>query len=277
MTTPTAPERFTEEQVEAMLKQLSRHFREPVMPMNRYCEGLQTWATCINERATHLRNELFPNLWETDPESKTHAYTERAKLQQAEYEDSKKSSLYAKGIKPSERDYQLDHLRGYESAAESANYTFLQIRKSNLLARLLYEGETLRKQRCPEHKGKWSGIEGGPDSVCPHKCQLTGWIQEEVDMGKPLPGVMAVQMVPTGQAPGDVTMIRSVDGELLGKAVVREMNSPKWLDGVTCRNVCDEPSELEGPLKVCCLDVAHLTPHRDDRGYEWPKKPDEPV
>jgi hypothetical protein len=230
MTTPTAaPEKLTDEQAEAMLKQLSRHFREPVMPMNRYCEGLQTWATCINERAMRLRDELFPHINEMDPESKTYARTERAKLQQHEYEVAKKSSLYANGNKPTERDYQLEHLRGFESAAEQVNYVFLQIRKSNLLARLLYEKETLRKQPCPVHKGKWSGIEWS-DNACPHKCQLTGWIQEEVDMGKPLPGVMAVQMVPTGQAPGEVTMIRSVDGELLGKAVVREMGVPKKPD-----------------------------------------------
>jgi hypothetical protein len=34
-------------------------------------------------------------------------------------------------------------------------------------------------------------------------------------------------MVPTGQAPGEVTAIRAVDGEVLGKAVLHEIPSPK--------------------------------------------------
>lgn len=50
------------------------------------------------------------------------------------------------------------------------------IRKSNLLYRLLYGGEPLRTQPCPEHQGVWSGI-GTPDKPdCPHGCGFTGWL-----------------------------------------------------------------------------------------------------
>ena len=77
-----------------------------------------------------------------------------------------------------EREYKLMELKRYEAEAEKTGHVFLQILKSNLLWRLLYCGEELRPTRCPEHKGKWSGIEG-PDYQCPHKCHLTGWIRKE--------------------------------------------------------------------------------------------------
>ncbi len=56
----------------------------------------------------------------------------------------------------------------------------LAISKSNLLHRLLYDGEQLRKRECPEHKGKWSGLEF-PESPCVHGCGLSGWLPEEDD------------------------------------------------------------------------------------------------
>jgi hypothetical protein len=42
-------EKLTNDEAEALLKKLSRHFREPVLPMRRYCDGLRTWADCIVE------------------------------------------------------------------------------------------------------------------------------------------------------------------------------------------------------------------------------------
>jgi hypothetical protein len=236
-------DKLTDEQAEAMLKQLSRHYREPVMPMTRYCSQLQTWGHCIEDRARHLQKELFPNLNDYDQSDPKHwKPTPEAAAQGAEYQTAKArdalQSLIPLGLsvlsneakaeivkltlehKKTEREYQLDELLRFQEAAHQIERTFLSIHKSNLLARLLYNGEKLRTQMCPEHKGKWSGIEFG-DTVCPHKCQLTGWIQESADQGKPLPGVMAVNMVPTGEAPGEVTMIRSADGEVLGKAVVQ--------------------------------------------------------
>ncbi len=51
----------------------------------------------------------------------------------------------------------------------------LAISKSALLARLLYDGEPVRTEKCPEHQGHWSGLEFGRNA-CPHGCQLTGWL-----------------------------------------------------------------------------------------------------
>lgn len=50
-------------------------------------------------------------------------------------------------------------------------------RKSNLLFRLLYLGEPVRREPCPEHGGHWSGCQPEP---CPHGCSsgrdVTGWL-----------------------------------------------------------------------------------------------------
>ena len=54
--------------------------------------------------------------------------------------------------------------------------------KSNLLARLVYQDEPLRTERCPEHKGRWSGCTFG-SSKCPHcmdGLNVTGWIAHDL-------------------------------------------------------------------------------------------------
>ena len=54
---------------------------------------------------------------------------------------------------------------------------YVDIRKSNLLARLLYGEEPVRSRMCPIHKGHWDG-----DAMffkkCPHLCDGTGWLRE---------------------------------------------------------------------------------------------------
>lgn len=56
--------------------------------------------------------------------------------------------------------------------------------KSALAARLVYGGERLRTRECPEHKGRWSGVEF-PEKRCPHGCQYTGWLPEPDDTRTP--------------------------------------------------------------------------------------------
>lgn len=240
-----APEdKLTNEQAEAMLQRLSKHFREPVQPVSRYCRTLETWGRCIGERARTLQTELLPQLYEynaPEHEAQKKEY-DRAKMRATLQDlvpvgvsflpDDFKASVLATVMRErTPREYKLDELLDFEEAAHQVERTFLAIHKSNLLARLLYSGEKLRTKKCPEHKGKWSGIEWS-DTVCPHKCQLTGWVQEEDDQGKPLPGVQALQLVPTGGAPGEVTMVRDVDGQVLGKAVLQEIPKPPKPDPV---------------------------------------------
>lgn len=60
--------------------------------------------------------------------------------------------------------------------AEHLMHIEIDIRKSNLLYRLLYLREPLRTRRCPIHDGHWDGqamLRG-----CEHGCDGTGWLRE---------------------------------------------------------------------------------------------------
>lgn len=68
-----------------------------------------------------------------------------------------------------------------KSTSEFFRYLGVDISKSNLLYRLIYLGEELRTEKCPEHKGHWSGISF--DNPCPHGCDvsdgnITGWLKK---------------------------------------------------------------------------------------------------
>jgi hypothetical protein len=61
---------------------------------------------------------------------------------------------------------------------DKLGHIMMDIRKSNLLARILYDKEEFRTEQCPEHKGHWSGnamLMGN----CPHACDGTGWLRAE--------------------------------------------------------------------------------------------------
>lgn len=117
-----------DEEAEELLKKLSKHYQQPVMPVQRYCEALKTWADCLETAASE------------DDEAGT-----RPRF---------------KYLMP-----MLDDVR-------------LAISKSNLLWRLIYGGEKLRTKKCPEHKGRWSGL-SSPDNDCEHGCDFTGWVPDD--------------------------------------------------------------------------------------------------
>ena len=123
---------LTEEQAQGLLDVLKRHYKQPVLPMSKFCDAISTWFRCI-ERVNRKEQEA-------NPDEKTWR--------------SRGARYY-------------DQLRNIER----------DIRKSNLLARLLYSGEKLRTRECPEHKGKWSGC-AAPGQGCPHGCGHTGWLPE---------------------------------------------------------------------------------------------------
>jgi hypothetical protein len=58
----------------------------------------------------------------------------------------------------------------------------IDIRKSNLLGRLLVAKEKFRTHMCPLHKGHWSG-EAMFFKKCPHLCDGTGWLRERDNDG----------------------------------------------------------------------------------------------
>lgn len=64
--------------------------------------------------------------------------------------------------------------RGHgHSYVDHLPHIYQDIRKSNLLGRLIYGAEKLRTVPCPEHQGEWSGCHPEP---CPHGCGYTGWL-----------------------------------------------------------------------------------------------------
>jgi hypothetical protein len=48
---------MTGEQAETMLKMLSEHFKEPVMPVGRYCAALRIYAGAIDDRARRTKEK----------------------------------------------------------------------------------------------------------------------------------------------------------------------------------------------------------------------------
>jgi hypothetical protein len=175
-----ADAKIPDDDAEAQLKRLARHFGEPVMPIRRYCDGLRAWHMALQDRARRKREELYPGIdgdYYNDP-----TLREAAEKAWADYQADKelRSGPYKAyrdaGKEPDERCHALDALRRYEAEANSVEHVFLSISKSNLLARVLYGGEKVRTVQCPEHKGKWNGqamLMG-----CPHKCDGTGWLRE---------------------------------------------------------------------------------------------------
>lgn len=167
----TTEDTLTDEQAEAMLARLSKHFNKPVMPIDRYCDGLRTWQRCMRERADKLREKLFPGLRSEAREEQQKAW--------AEYNEVKKRKNERSSEEETDRYYDLQDLWRYESTCEQIDYVFLQIQKSSLLARLLYDGQPLRTEPCPKHQGTWSGI--GP---CRHGCGSVGWLPTEAMLAK---------------------------------------------------------------------------------------------
>ena len=71
-----------------------------------------------------------------------------------------------------------EHMKGWrEEFRQHYQFIYTAIKKSNLLSRLIYEGEKIRTKPCPIHQGRWSGWHY--PEVCPHGCDFTGWIKEE--------------------------------------------------------------------------------------------------
>jgi len=240
----------TDEQAKELLAALSSFYSVPVMPISRYCEALRTWQRALDERAGRIRAELYPGI---DGDSKDPATVEAYDLFKKEQKpEDFYATARAENREVTKREYQRMDLAQCMSMSDSVGDVFLQISKSNLLARLLYAGEKLRSKMCPEHKGKWSGIEFS-DTRCPHGCQLTGWIQEPEDKGTPLPGVQAVRLVPTGKK-DEVTVIKDVTGEVLGQAKIVPFSKPIEKSPLYCEHANEVPQTCPCPPDCYCKD-----------------------
>lgn len=146
------------EEAERLLVRLQGYFKQPVQPVGRYCQSLRTWQEKMHERASLERARLYPGI---DGDPKDPATIEALNKYSADKKE--KSSLHSRG----------GDLWGYEEVCRRIDYVFLQISKSNLLWRLIYNGEEPRITMCPEHQGHWSGCSWEPP---PCGCDLIGWL-----------------------------------------------------------------------------------------------------
>jgi hypothetical protein len=58
------------------------------------------------------------------------------------------------------------HLRFRKEFRDHWRFIRIAIAKSCLLDRLIYGGDTLRENRCPIHKGHWSGCDINGENAC---------------------------------------------------------------------------------------------------------------
>lgn len=119
-------DKLSDDEVKDMLGRLARHFGEPVMPIGQYCAALRLWHSALTQKVERLQAAK-------DRGEKTIAA----------------SAVWGRDVETT--------LRDARDFADKVSFVFLQISKSNLLARLLYSGESLRSELCPVHQGFWSG------------------------------------------------------------------------------------------------------------------------
>jgi hypothetical protein len=172
---------LSDEQAEAMLTALSRYYSQPVMPIERYCKALETWADALADRTRRLTESLYPGIYDRVKEPFSAEADARSyaawKLHEAEKKVDRND-----GLPRSPRDQSLQELRAQEAFLGQIHFVFTQIRKSNLLNRLLYQGQKLRTRMCPVHQGRWSGCAW---EALPCGCQngaganVTGWLLDE--------------------------------------------------------------------------------------------------
>ena len=128
---------------EDVREKLSDYFGEIILPVSDFCDALWDWAEAIEDKFRR----------ETGREPSLKALL-------AEDDLDFHGSMYAPFIR----------------------HAFVDIEKSGLLSRLIYNQEEKREYMCPEHEGEievaiWMGH---PDvDPCPHGCEGTGWLHED--------------------------------------------------------------------------------------------------
>ena len=116
------------QEAQELLHRLEQFYKEPVLPLGKFCHAMRLWMDCI------VKNNTDPTLMQGE----------------------------------------AGHGYGYFRSLDQMR---IDIRKSNLLGRLLYAKEPLRTRVCPLHKGHYDG-EAMFFKKCPHLCDGTGWLRE---------------------------------------------------------------------------------------------------
>jgi len=173
---PSAPideKTLTDAEANAMLEALRKHFGEPVLPISRYCDALRTWQMAWHERAARFVAEAYPGI--DDEGSAPEARAAAQRLRSDDFFHGRPTGA------SEERINDRIHAIGATRAAADIDSVFLKIRKSNLLWRLLYNGQPLRTTLCPLHKGKWSGCFLKEPCDCEDNGNVTGWLPNTPD------------------------------------------------------------------------------------------------
>lgn len=69
----------------------------------------------------------------------------------------------------------------YDGWVDALSVALSQVSKSSFLDRLIYVGEKKRTKMCPEHEGRWIGLQNDMHDICLHGCDKTGWLPEDDD------------------------------------------------------------------------------------------------
>ncbi len=139
---------LSDDQAEAMLVALSRYYEQPVMPITRYCAALEAWSQAMADRACRLTEELYPGIYDSVRQPFSHE-AEMRSIAAWRVHIAVKRVDRSDDLPRSPRDAQLLELRRQEHVLGQIRFVFTQIRKSNLLHRLLYQGQKLRTRMCP--------------------------------------------------------------------------------------------------------------------------------
>lgn len=162
---------LSRDDAEDMLEKLAAHYGEPVQPVSRYCASLRLWQRALHERAERALLALAPDL--VDEKDSSRQFEIRSAIDK-EVRKAETGRDQEGELPSGKRAQQLRELGIFRRQAYQVDSVFLDISKSNLLYRLLYCGEKLREEMCPEHKGEWNGqamLDG-----CKHGCHGTGWL-----------------------------------------------------------------------------------------------------
>lgn len=145
-----------------------------------WCEAIMT-ANSINGRKPITKeNHDRPNNPESIHGSKyayllPHILEEFQKYNLSKHGTEQPILIYCDAIKA-----WLSEFREIEVASghDDPSIIAIDVTRSSLLARLIYDQETFRTRPCPIHNGRWSGLRGGHDGGCHEGCDLTGWLPE---------------------------------------------------------------------------------------------------
>ncbi len=125
----------------------------------------------------------------------------------------------------------------------------LAISKSNLLARLFFTEEDVRVEKCPAHKGRWSGCDWKEGGVGPCACtthsNVPGWLPPDLRFADRTEWLKRMEGLFPAKAP-------------CGHRIKAEHDVVDSEHGVTCSWCYDNWREFEGGIRE--FTQAHQEP-----------------